>query len=93
MMRGRKQPTTPPRSIALELAGHTAMGVALGLGFSLALVFLNAFKVGTLIAHSVDPGRATMVFTGTFTLAFAVGATLPGFVLIVIDRDAPSRHQ
>ncbi len=92
-MRSRKHPTGLRASVALELAGHTAMGVALGLGFSLALVFFNTFKVGTLIAHSVDPGHATIIFAGTFTLAFAVGTTLTGFVLIMIDRDERSSRQ
>lgn len=92
-MRNRKQSVAVARSMAFELAGHTAMGVALGLGFSLALIFFNAFKVGTLIAHCADPRTSAIVFAGTFTLAFAVGATLTGFVLIMMDRDQAGRHQ
>ena len=89
-MRSGKHPAKLKPSIFLELAVHTAMGAALGLGFALALLVFDAFKVATLIAHGVDPQSSTIVFAGTFTLAFAVGATLTGFVLIMMDRDEHS---
>ena len=92
-MRSRKSSAILGPSFILQLAAHTAMGAALGLGFSLALLFFDVFKVGSLIAHCVDPQSSTIVFAGTFTLAFAVGATLTGFVLIMIDRDEHSRDQ
>jgi hypothetical protein len=89
-MRSGKHPAKLGPSTVLELAVHTAMGAALGLGFSLALLFFDAFKIATLIAQSVDPHSSMIVFAGTFTLAFAVGATLTGFVLIMMGREKHS---
>src|SRR5207237_5693236 len=66
-------------AILLELACHSLMGVALGLGFTLALTLIDAFGIATLIAHSFEPRITFAVFVGTFTLAFGVGATLTGF--------------
>jgi hypothetical protein len=89
-MRSRKHSTPFDPLIVLELAGHTAMGVALGLGLSLALMFFDAFGVRKLIAHSFDPQSSTIVFAGTFALAFAIGATLTGFILVMMERDKRS---
>jgi hypothetical protein len=73
-------------SILLELAGHAAMGVALGLGYSIALIFFDAFGVRALIAHSDEPRTIMMVFAGMFALTFGVGATLTGFVFIMMEE-------
>jgi hypothetical protein len=90
MGNGKKQSEKLGPSIVLELAVHTAMGAALGLGFSFALLYFDAFQVATLIAHGGDPQSSTIVFAGTFTLAFAIGASLTGFVLIMMNRDGQS---
>jgi hypothetical protein len=92
-MRGRKRPALIDVSILLELAGHAAMGAALGLGFSLALMFFDAFGLKSLIAGSVDPGSTARVLVGTFTLVFAVGASLTGFVLTMVERGERSADQ
>jgi hypothetical protein len=92
-MRSRKHSTTFATSIVLELAGHTAMGIALGLGLSLALLFFDAFGVKALIAHSFHPQVSMIVLAGTFALAFAIGATLTGFVLVIMERDQRSGNQ
>ena len=63
-------------SVLLGLASHTAMGIALGLAFALVLSFADAFGIMGLIAHSADPRTTMIVFVGSFTLAFGVGATL-----------------
>jgi hypothetical protein len=72
--------------ILMELACHCIMGVALGLGFALALTFIDAFGIATLIAHSLEPRTARAIFVGTFTLAFGVGATLTGFVFTMTQE-------
>jgi hypothetical protein len=85
-MRSRKRSARLNPVIMLEMANHAAMGVALGLGFALALTLTNAFGVATLIAHSREPGMTLTIFVGTFTLAFAVGATLTGFVFTMMQE-------
>jgi hypothetical protein len=39
----------------------------------------------SLIDHSVDPKTTMIVFVGSFTLAFGVGATLTGFVFMMME--------
>jgi hypothetical protein len=70
----------------LEMACHTAMGVALGLGFAFALMFIDAFGIATMIAHSYEPKAALAVFVGTFTIAFALGTTLTGLVFTIMEE-------
>jgi hypothetical protein len=73
-------------AILIELAGHTFMGTALGLGFAFALTQLDAFGISTLIAHSLDPHVTFTIFVGVLTLSFAVGATLTGFVFTMMEE-------
>jgi hypothetical protein len=51
----RNKPRQPAASLALELASHAAMGVALGLGFCFALLLIEPASVGTLIGHTDQP--------------------------------------
>jgi len=92
-MRGRKRPALIDASVLLELAGHAAMGAAVGLGFCLGLMFFDAFELKSMIADSVDPGSTAIVVAGTFMLAFAVGASLTGLVLTIVDRGERSADQ
>ena len=92
-MRGRKRQALINASILLELAGHAAMGAALGLGFCLGLMFFDAFELKSMIAASVDPRSTAIVLVGTFTLAFAVGASLTGLVITIVDRGERSADQ
>ena len=85
-MRSRKRSALLDPAIVIEMASHAAMGVALGLGFALALTFTDAFGVASLIAHSREPGVTLTIFVGTSTLAFAVGATLTGFVFTMMQE-------
>jgi len=81
-----KKPLTRSASFMLEMAGHTAMGIALGLGFSFALALMDTSTLAALIAHSSDPKTTTIVLVGFFTLAFGVGATLTGFVFTMMEE-------
>lgn len=85
-MRPRKRLAGLNPTIMLEMACHTAMGVALGLGFAFALTFIDAFGVATFLAHSYEPKVTLAVFVGTFTLAFAVGTTLTGLVFTIMEE-------
>jgi hypothetical protein len=81
-----KRPLARSRSFMLEMAGHTAMGIALGLGFSFALALMDTSAIAVLIAHSGDPNTTTIILVGFFTLAFGVGATLTGFVFTMMEE-------
>ncbi|WP_316182315.1 MULTISPECIES: hypothetical protein [unclassified Bradyrhizobium] len=73
-------------AMLIELASHTLMGIAMGLGFAFALIQLDAFGVSILIAHSLDPHVTFVIFVGVLTLSFAVGATLTGFVFTMMEE-------
>jgi len=85
-MRANKPPAMRNPVIIRELAGHAAMGAALGLLLSFAMILNDALGLGTLISHGADAGTITAIFVGTFTLAFAVGATLTGFVFTMMEE-------
>jgi hypothetical protein len=85
-MRSRKPLSLVTPSLLMELAAHAAMGVAIGLAFALMLISFDAFGLKALIAHSVDPRSTREILAGAITLAFAVGATLTGFVLTMMER-------
>ena len=85
-MRSKKHPALFKPSVLLGLAGHTAMGVALGLAFAFVLTLMDTFGVMNLVAHSADPKATMIVVVGSFTLAFAVGATLTGVVFMMMEQ-------
>jgi hypothetical protein len=85
-MRERKPPALRNSVILLELACHAAMGIALGLAFSFAMILNDAFGITTLISHGADAGTTTMIFVGTFTLPIGVGATLTGFLFAMLEE-------
>lgn len=82
----RKRPALIDASMLLEVAGHAAMGAAVGLAFCLGLMVFDAFQLKATIAGSIDPGSTRVVIVGTFMMAFAVGASLTGLVLSILDR-------
>jgi hypothetical protein len=84
-MRNKKRPTVSA-AIALEMACHTAMGVALGLGLSIALALIHSSTIAVLIAHSSEPRTTLLTIVSFFTLAIAVGATLTGFVFTMMEE-------
>jgi hypothetical protein len=84
-MRTKKPSAWLRPSVLLGLASHAAMGIAMGLAFTFALTLIETFGVMALINHSADPKTTMLVFVGSFTLAFAVGATLTGFVFMMME--------
>lgn len=70
----------------VEIACHTVMGIALGLGFSFALALIDGSTLAVLIAHSSEPKTTTIILVSVFTLVFGVGATLTGFVLTMMEE-------
>jgi hypothetical protein len=85
-MRAKKPSAWLQPSMLLGLARHTAMGIALGLAFAFLLTLLDTFGVTALIGHSADPKATMIVFVGSFTLAFGVGATLTGLIFMVMEE-------
>ena len=69
----------------LELATHSAMGAALGFSLALVLLILDAQHVLEMIVNSSAPEVTMLVFLGTFTLSFTVGATITGWVFMAHD--------
>ncbi|MGJ4947930.1 hypothetical protein [Bradyrhizobium sp. HKCCYLS20291] len=82
----KKRRTRITPAILIELACHTFMGTALGLGFAFALTHLDAFGISQLIAHSVEPSMTLTIIVAALTLSFAVGATLTGAVFTMMDE-------
>jgi hypothetical protein len=70
----------------LELISHSAMGAALGFALALVLLILDAQQIIEMILDSSAPGLATLVFLGTFTVSFTVGATITGWLFIAHDN-------
>jgi hypothetical protein len=85
-MRTRKPSAWIRPSVLLGLAGHTAMGIAMGLAFAFVLTLIDTIGVMALINHSADPKTTMLVFVGSFTLAFGVGATLTGLVFMMMEE-------
>ena len=83
MQRNKPRPTAS--SLALELASHAAMGVALGLGFCFALLLIEPASVGTLISHTDQP-KTTVMLVCFFALLFGAGATMTGIIFATTDR-------
>lgn len=69
----------------IKLAGHTAMGVALGLAFVIFLTRFGPAEIMTVINGSAHPRATLILFESTVVLSFAVGATLTGLVFMMTE--------
>lgn len=85
-MSSSKNPNRRGVSLAVELAGHAAMGTAMGLGFCLLLLLTARQDLVNLIAHNPDSKFTAMLLIGFTSLVFAVGATLTGMVLMTMEE-------
>jgi hypothetical protein len=70
---------------ALKLAGHTAMGIALGLAFVMVLIRFGPAEITDAINSSAHPKATLMLFESAVVLSFAVGATLTGLVFMMTE--------
>lgn len=73
------------RPTYLELVSHSAMGAALGFALALVLLIMDAQHIFEMIVNSSAPNLTMLVFLGTFTLSFTVGATITGWIFIAHD--------
>lgn len=78
--------TKSSRSLALALVGHLAMGAGLGAFLAVTLLLSDANDVFQMIVNSADPKGTILVFVGTLTMTFAIGATLTGLIFRLQDR-------
>jgi hypothetical protein len=70
----------------LEVASHTAMGVAVGLALAFLATHISALGVATLISYSQAPDAVMLMFVGTCTITFGIGATLTGLAITLTER-------
>ena len=73
-------------SLAIELASHAAMGIALGLGFCFALLLIEPANVAALISHTDQPRTTAIMLVSFFALLFGAGATMTGIIFTTMDR-------
>ena len=85
-MRPKKRSASIKPSLLLEVASHTAMGVAIGLGFAFLATHVSGFGVATLISYSQAPDAVTLMFVGTCAIGFGIGATLTGLAITLTER-------
>ena len=84
--RSRKAARRGRGALALELAGHAAMGTAMGLGFCFLLALIGRPDLASLIAHNAAPKVTAIMLIGFTSLMFAVGATLTGMELMTLEE-------
>ena len=85
-MRTKKRSALLKPSVLVEFASHAAMGVALGLAFSLILIMTPVFWVSALIAMGSNPHDTMLTFVGSCALTFSVGATLTAIAFRVTEQ-------
>jgi hypothetical protein len=79
-------------SLLLEVASHMAMGVAVGLAFAFLVTHIAALGIVALINYSPAPDAVMLMFVGTCTVTFGIGATLTGLA-ITLTEDTDTTRQ
>ena len=85
-VRPKKRSALIKPSLLLEVASHTAMGVAVGLAFAFLVTHVTALGIATLINYSPAPHAAMLIFVGTCTITFGIGATLTGLAITLTEN-------
>ena len=80
-MRIKKTSALFVSSMFLEMAGHTAMGIAFGLGFAFVLTHIPQLGIAAFIDHSAAPQNVMLMFVVTCVTTFGIGATMTGLAL------------
>jgi hypothetical protein len=83
-MRTRKPSGLVTPSGLLRLVSHAAMGVAMGLAFTLLLILIAPSGSILLLRHGGSQGLTMLV--STLVLSFGIGATLTGAVFIMMEE-------
>lgn len=91
-MRSKKPSALIKPSLMLEVASHTAMGVAVGLAFAFLVTHISAFGGAALIGYGRPSEPAMLMFVGTWTTTFGIAATLTGLAITLTeDPDTTGR--
>ena len=91
-MRSKKPSALIKPSLLLEVASHTTMGVAVGLAFSFLVTHISAFGVSALIGYGSPSESAMLMFVGTCTIIFGIGATLTGLAITWTEDPDTTGH-
>lgn len=89
-MRAKKRSALTKPSFLLEIASHTAMGVAIGLAFALLAIHMRPLGIAAMIRYSHAPRDTMLMFVGTCAIAFGIGATLTGLVISLTENSENS---
>jgi hypothetical protein len=91
-VRPKKRSALIKPSLLLEVVSHTAMGVAVGLAFAFVVTHITALGIATLINYSPAPDAAMLMFVGTCTITFSIGATLTGLAITLTEDPDTTRR-
>jgi hypothetical protein len=72
-------------SVHVKIAGHLAIGVALGAVLALVLLLSSDPPILRLILNGSSPALALALYIGVFVMTFGLGSTLTG--LLFEDTD------
>ena len=84
-MRAKTKTSAVLLTSAVKLAGHTAMGLAIGLAFAFFVTRFDPLGIMALIGHNRVPGITPSILVGIIVLSFTVGTTLTGFVFMMME--------
>jgi hypothetical protein len=68
------------------IAGHTAMGIAMGRAFARFLLTVDHDRVLSLIKQNAAPQTTTLEFVGFVVSTFAIGTTLTGLAFMLPEQ-------
>jgi hypothetical protein len=70
-----------PNSVSVRVAGHLAIGVALGAVLALVLLLGSEPPFLRLILDGSSPALSLVLYVVIFVITFGLGSTLTGLVL------------
>ena len=73
-------------SIVRKLAFHALTGASLGATIAALSVVGDASNVSEMIRNSAEPTQTSIILLTAITLWCTVGATLSGFIFIMIEE-------
>ena len=85
-MRAKKRSALIKPSVLLEVASHTAMGVAVGLSFAFLATHITALGIAALINCSPAPDAVMLMFVATCSIGVGIGATLTGLATTLTEN-------
>jgi hypothetical protein len=91
-VRPKKQSALIKPALLLEVAGHTTMGAAIGLAFAFIVTHIPELGVATLIDYSQTPHAVMLMFVGTSSIGFSIGATLTGLAITLTEKSETTQR-